>query len=106
MRFEKGRSGNPGGRPRGHGKIRDLARQYTRRRCAPWSRSPSTARTRAPASPPPTPCSIAAGGKPAAPVGEADEPVTITLDLGRPRYQPALAEPLPARLPAGDGDDE
>jgi hypothetical protein len=27
--FQKGRSGNPGGRPRETGEIRDLARQYT-----------------------------------------------------------------------------
>jgi hypothetical protein len=29
MRFEKGRSGNPGGRPKEYGEIRDLARQHT-----------------------------------------------------------------------------
>ena len=27
--FQKGRSGNPGGRPREIGEVRDLARQYT-----------------------------------------------------------------------------
>jgi hypothetical protein len=29
MRFEKGQSGNLGGRPRGYGDLRDIARQHT-----------------------------------------------------------------------------
>jgi hypothetical protein len=29
MRFEKGQSGNPGGRPQRHGDIRELARRHT-----------------------------------------------------------------------------
>ena len=30
MPWGKGLSGNPGGRPKGHGEIRELARRYTR----------------------------------------------------------------------------
>jgi hypothetical protein len=29
MAFEKGKSGNPGGRPKAHGDLRELARQHT-----------------------------------------------------------------------------
>lgn len=34
MAFKKGKSGNPGGRPKGEGEVRDLARQHTGRAIA------------------------------------------------------------------------
>lgn len=42
MAFEKGKSGNPGGRPKAHGDLRELARQHTTEaieRLVEWMRS-------------------------------------------------------------------
>jgi len=41
-RFEKGKSGNPGGRPKGEGEVKELARAFTSEaveRLADWMRS-------------------------------------------------------------------
>lgn len=63
MRFEKGESGNPGGRPKAAGQLQDLAREHSeaalaaRWRCITTRRHPAQLRCR-----PPMPSSIAGTG--------------------------------------------
>ena len=93
MRFERGQSGNPGGRPKAYGEIRDLARQHTELalrtlvEIAAHGENQSARVTAANA------ILDRGWGKPAVPIIPADVPEEITLNFGttlRPR--PAIAE--------------
>ena len=83
MRFAKGQSGNPGGRPKADGEIRELARQHTvmalrtLREIAECGENES-ARVAAANS-----LLDRGWGKPAVPVVPADPPEVITINFGR-----------------------
>src|SRR4051812_5813364 len=90
MRFEKGRSGNPGGRPKGHGEIRDLARSHTETALATLveiceSGENESARVAA------ANAILDRGwGKAAVPIAAEDEPIVITFNMGeRNLFSPA-----------------
>jgi hypothetical protein len=93
MRWEKGQSGNPGGRPKGHGDLRELARQYTEDAIAALVEICLNGENEG--------ARVAAAnaildrgwGKPTMAVIACDPPEVITLDFGyRPRA--ALATPV------------
>jgi hypothetical protein len=91
MRFEKGQSGNPGGRPKAYGQIRDLARQHTDValrtlvEIAEHGENESARVTAANA------LLDRGWGKPAVPIIPADVPEHITLNFGT-----TLRPPQPA----------
>ena len=82
MRFEKGRSGNPGGRPKGDGEIRELARQHTDTAVATLVEIYKTGRNESARVAAATAILDRGWGKPAVPVAAADLPEVITIDFG------------------------
>lgn len=96
MRWEKGQSGNPGGRPKGHGDLRELARQYTEdalKALVEICRNGENEGARVAAA---NAILDRGWGKPTMAVVTCDPPEVITLDFGfRQSQAPA---PLPTPL--------
>jgi hypothetical protein len=110
MRFEKGQSGNPGGRPKGDGEIRELAREHTEMALRTLAEIAERGENES--------ARVAAAnglldrgwGKPAVPIGADDLPTVITFRMGDRDLRPpkdvtptADSRLLPTpRLPALD----
>ena len=82
MRFERGRSGNPGGRPKGHGEIRDLARQHTELALGTLAEIAAHGENESARVSAANALLDRGWGKPAVPVVASDVPEVITLDFG------------------------
>jgi hypothetical protein len=97
MRFEKGHSGNPGGRPKGDGEIRELARQHTMTalrtliEIADHGQNESARVTAANA------LLDRGWGKPAVPVVAAELPEEITINFGTTLRPPSGGDGEAAR---------
>jgi hypothetical protein len=113
MRFVKGQSGNPGGRPKADGEIRELARQHTvmalrtLREIAEHGENES-ARVAAANS-----LLDRGWGKPAVPVVPPDLPEVITFNIGtelRPPHDAGAAHTIevatPRLLPVIESSDD
>jgi hypothetical protein len=113
MRFEKGRSGNPGGRRKGDGEIRELARRHTATALATLAEICANGENES--------ARVAAAnalldrgwGKPAVPVVASEVPERITLNFGRdlrPRQaaiedaEHPMEDVTPKLLPAPDDE--
>jgi hypothetical protein len=89
MRFEKGKSGNPGGRPKGDGEIRELARKHTATALATLVQIAEGGENES--------ARVAAAnaildrgwGKPAVPLVSDGPPPMITINFGRDLQPPA-----------------
>jgi hypothetical protein len=82
MRFEKGRSGNPGGRPKEHGEIRELARRHTDTAIATLVEVCHAGKNESARVAAATALLDRGYGKPAVPVAAADLPETVTINFG------------------------
>jgi hypothetical protein len=94
MRFERGRSGNPGGRPKGDGEIRELARQHTMTALTTLVEICQNGENESARVTAANAILDRGWGKPAVPIIPADVPEVITLNFGtelRPP-QPAIED--------------
>ncbi len=103
MRFEKGRSGNPGGRPKGDGEIRDLARQHTLTALQALVEIASNGENESARVAAANALLDRAWGKPAVPIVTDDVPTIITFNLGGARSMPEANQVSEASYSATTG---
>jgi Family of unknown function (DUF5681) len=97
MRFEKGQSGNPGGRPKADGEIRELARQHTAAALATLAEICQSGENESARVAAANALLDRAWGKPAVPVVADDLPPVITFNIGVRDIRPKeLKDVIPA----------